>query len=1192
MSSVADSQLPPPKSWDAFEELCADLFEREWQYPQTERYGRQGQRQHGVDIFGLRNGTDNAGVQCKGKSRWPAKNLTKKEIDKEIIKAQKFTPELRELIFATTSDNDVKIQDYVHKINEDNLIGFKVYIYWWPEITRRLNRYDDLIKKHFGFTQIGSIEKKIEALAEQRSFSFPKETSEIIDREIQVELEKLRTGRFFGGFDRIEAANSLADRLLEGDLHPGSSSAKALALCWCARSLAFDQTQQASILLDAAKKFRCHREIVEIVDAILLAATGERELALANLGEIDSPTARSAAFFVFSNNRESEESLNWITEVRYTISDFDPDGKFLLLSKYLTAGKIQAALDSTKEIEEDEYIFSPVLHYTSAMAHLLQAVPDEFRSTVFEQIPFEVESFPLSSTSEMLEHIRTARFHFQKCAAAAAKLELVTTANISEDYALWLGLRDPSTSEASLKELRDSMSDRRKSLRRLNFAIRFGLAIDVDEVAKEIDRQTALTAGTSTDAALARLALAFTLPSESAVAEYLARHREQLITHLLPTSILRLEVEMLCRSGQIPLAEARIKEFGADNIDKAIGVPLLRMISEAKGDDPISLRIEEYEKAPTITALTNLTNILEDQKRWESLKLYASILFEEVPAASTARKLALAMNALGERSEIQSLLNAHPEFIEQSEFLKSLWCTCLYSAGDVETASSVLSELRMHRDQEYYRELAVDIAITSGHWEKLQIHIEEEWSDRSQRTAAELVKTAHLARNVHSTRSRDLARYVATNFPDDPAVLLAAYEVAVNGGWEESDEVSNWLKSAIELSDENGPVRQMSLRDLVDSAPEWNKREQETWLALKKGEVPIFGAAAALNRSLCDLFLVPAIANCLELDPRKRSPIFAYSGTISRNLPPASKIALDATSLITLSVLGVTDYLCECFEEIFIPHSTLRWLFEEKQRIQFHQPSRIHKAKELRALLQEGKLERFVPSVKSNIALSAEVGIELSSLISEAKVDAEESSGQRVVIRSGPVHKLDSLMKEPADLSNYADLLCSCSTLVEKLWQKGVLTTAQHEKALIYLKRNEETWPNEPVISDGATVYLDSLTVNYLQHVGALSKIKDAGLTAVVSSYENEQLSALLRYEEVIQKAELEILKLREFLEHGIATKKIRLGPLPNVDREELDRFRTHPTVSILDVAALSDVAVVDDRFLNQHQNIDLNGKL
>ncbi|WP_157019982.1 HTH domain-containing protein [Mesorhizobium xinjiangense] len=1195
MSSVADSQLLAPKSWDAFEEMCADLFEREWRYPNTERYGRQGQRQNGIDIYGRPNGAGHAGVQCKGKAKWPPKKLTVSEIDREVAKALKFRPKLTELIFTTTAENDVAIQDHVHSITEKHEQSgfFSVHVYWWSEITRRLTRHEDLIRKHFSYTQLGQIEKRIEALSEQTSKIAASTTSGgIIDREIRSERDRLRKARFFGGFDNFEAAESLASRILEGDLQSGSPSERASALCWCARLLVFGRTARAEELLSVAKGYGTPDVILGIVDAFLIAAQGDQAAALSKLTEFDLPAAKSAAFFIANKERKAVEALRWLSQVGYSPADLDPDGKFQFLAKCLEAEEWHTALVTVESFSGEDYRDTPALLFMAAMAHLVQGVPEEFRRLVIQQIPFEVESFPLITTSEMLNHYRKASEHFEYCAAAAEGLGLKSAADIAADYALWLRLRDPQSREPALEELRKSISDRRHSLRRLNFAIRFGLPVDVDEATKEIDRQTALTGGKSSDAALARFALAFKLSSEADVAEYLSQHRDQLAKHLDATSLARLEIEMLSRSGQVSLAEARLEELSRDGVDERFRLSLERMVSEARGSDPIAVRIAEYESAPSLNSLTNLINLLEERGSWEQMVHYSRLLLDAVPSVDSAKRLARALNELGREPEIHALLSDHPEFIRQSEFLKSLWCVSLFQNGDLISAAEVLAELRAEKDRADYREMAVHLAIASGDWETLATHVEAEWANREKRTAQELIRAAQLAQTVHSPRTRELTRWAVSEAQDDPRILLTAFGIATNGGWEEDEEVGAWFRTAVEKSDEADPIQRMSLSDLLDRNPAWNKREEDTWKALKRGEVPIFGAAASINRTLCDLFLIPALSNMLEPDPRRRAHVFAYSGATPRDVPKARRIALDATSLLTMGILGITDAVIESFEELAIPHTTLGWLFEEKQRIQFHQPSRIRAATELRALLQDEQLQRFVPTETVDADLSAEVGLELASLLAAAKGDANASGGQRLVVRSYPVHKTGSLMEETADLAAYSDHLCSCMNVIEKLWQKGQLTASQLEKARLYLRQNEQRWPNEPNISDGAVLYLDSLAVNYLQHVGALSKLKAAGFDAFISKDESQDLSALLKYDSIATKAEDIVENLRLSLARGIGSGKIRLGPLPVGEREGIDHFRIHPTVSILDVAPLSDAVVVDDRFINQHKNIEAGGTL
>ena len=57
------------------------------------------------------------------------------------------------------------------------------------------------------------------------------------------------------------------------------------------------------------------------------------------------------------------------------------------------------------------------------------------------------------------------------------------------------------------------------------------------------------------------------------------------------------------------------------------------------------------------------------------------------------------------------------------------------------------------------------------------------------------------------------------------------------------------------------------------------------------------------------------------------------------------------------------------------------WLFEEKQKVSFHQPSRIRDAHKLQDLLAKDVLEKLIPNAVPDSDLAAQVGDELALLI-------------------------------------------------------------------------------------------------------------------------------------------------------------------------------------------------------------------
>jgi hypothetical protein len=130
--------IPKPSNWQDFESLCKMLWGEMWSISdKIKQNGRLGQGQAGVDVYGIPKGNSKySGIQCKGKSDDLKSKLTTKEIDKEIENAKTFKPELETFIFATTSNKDVKLEQYVREKDIENRKngGFEILLYCWEDI--------------------------------------------------------------------------------------------------------------------------------------------------------------------------------------------------------------------------------------------------------------------------------------------------------------------------------------------------------------------------------------------------------------------------------------------------------------------------------------------------------------------------------------------------------------------------------------------------------------------------------------------------------------------------------------------------------------------------------------------------------------------------------------------------------------------------------------------------------------------------------------------------------------------------------------------------------------------------------------------------------------------------------------------------------------------------------------------------
>ena len=152
MPPLSSSQILPPSNWQDFESLCRDLWRELWNDPNAQKHGRQGQPQHGVDVFGRPGeGLEWAGVQCKLKSQITGSRLTRGEIEAEVKKAHSFNPALSSLTIATTAPEDTKTQEAARLITEGQLAegSFPVTVKAWDEISEELTDYPELLEKHY-----------------------------------------------------------------------------------------------------------------------------------------------------------------------------------------------------------------------------------------------------------------------------------------------------------------------------------------------------------------------------------------------------------------------------------------------------------------------------------------------------------------------------------------------------------------------------------------------------------------------------------------------------------------------------------------------------------------------------------------------------------------------------------------------------------------------------------------------------------------------------------------------------------------------------------------------------------------------------------------------------------------------------------------------------------------------------------
>src|SRR5690349_24317872 len=100
--SVITQHFQPPLYWQQFEDLTLGVFRFVFNDPRATKFGRLGQAQNGVDVYGRVNGKGELfGVQCKRMEELDKNNnpipggaISRKLLHVEIENARSFLPSL------------------------------------------------------------------------------------------------------------------------------------------------------------------------------------------------------------------------------------------------------------------------------------------------------------------------------------------------------------------------------------------------------------------------------------------------------------------------------------------------------------------------------------------------------------------------------------------------------------------------------------------------------------------------------------------------------------------------------------------------------------------------------------------------------------------------------------------------------------------------------------------------------------------------------------------------------------------------------------------------------------------------------------------------------------------------------------------------------------------------------------------
>ncbi|MFT4850037.1 MAG: hypothetical protein ACI83B_002586 [Sediminicola sp.] len=1014
----------------------------------------------------------------------------------------------------------------------------------------------------------------------------------LFDNEIIRKVTQIRHQRFFGNFDAKTESSNLLNSVLDGNLKNGSANVKTEAIAWCIRLLSLHDTDLDldSCLKSAEQLYKCE-EIDVAYFFINSKKSSNFEQEISNFISSSSKLKRDAALIVYSNLNGVPKCLEWIKSTKLPFEYFGQDGLISLFNFALNQQEWELTKKLTKYIDSNNMEESPALYSRIAISYLSEAILDpSLKGVIIQSIP--LGNFPLADDDVSLLNRRNAVNYFNKAAIAAKTFELKEACEFFEDFSLWLRVQDTMYQQEAEQEIALSMhGDAYLMLRRFSLAIKFlNQKVNLKAVEEELDSLTAKTFGKSFIAGVARYAYLLNLTkysNASNILDYLNKHKEQLQLVAPKSDLLGFEIECLINNQQVGQAEDKIKLLKENSDDESLISRYENLILEAKGGNKISLATEQFNNTDNISDLNLLVHLLQKSNETALFELYSQQIFTRTKTKENAEKLLDSKQRLKKFHDIEVFFMEYSDFQSKSPLLRYHWAWHLFRKGDIDGCLKAIEDLQLLQRDADIISLKTQCLIAKGNWKALSPVVEGVWEHKENFSVQLLLQTANLASVINVKRARDIIEFIAQKEKKNPNVLLSAYSVATNMGWENEENVSLWLNDAIQLSGSDGPIKTMSLEMIADSLTDWRENENYILDLFNDMKAPAFMVANSLNRALSNYYISPALSNSSNNDLRFNQPIPAFTSFRPILSIESSVVGFDATTILTLGFLNELGSAINYFDLIYIPHSLLSWLFNEVKETAFHQPSRISRAKEIRDSITDNEIEVVGTQYPDDVELALEVGDEIAVLLEAANASSEKKS---YVVRSLPIPKVGTYIQESADLGKLTSLVIECNHVVKALKLFGYINEQEENLALDFLVKHEEVMVDDVFLEQVAELYFDDLSISYFQTIGLLDNLLKSNFKVIVHKRTEKECNSLIKYEKHCSKVHAALDSIRSSLEEGISKNKVLLSSL-NKNTQRTYKEELSVLAELFDSDENVDGIVIDDRFCNQHPNFELNNK-
>lgn len=993
-------------------------------------------------------------------------------------------------------------------------------------------------------------------------------------QDLELKYKRAVQRSLFPQREKVDESFPLAIELLEGGFAEVSSALRRKILLRATRSTALrGDIADAERLLSAA-------HLLEGFDSELPAAArlamakGDPDGAIRLLRDEHDADSRSTLLSILAQHQGDDVAVAWLASNNLTAADLTANGVLTLCQIHLRKNDFEGLARAHAHITDQQCVEDPYLFFLRGTVRFASIFAKPYRQTALLGIPLDRFAHPVLPDSELSTHLDATIDDLQRVQPIALELGLREASRIAEAYVRWCGLLHPGRKQAALARLRKDMAELKKSaLPHVQFALAFDPEFDPTPLSSLLEKREAL-GGLDDDELRAALVLRLHGDDPHAVADFIGKHRSRLETSVSPVAIRSIEIQALAKAKEATSAKLLLDEH-KDLFPSELTALLEAEIAKAEGSDPVAEYKRVYEETKSVEALRALVSALAAKNDRLAIARYGEELYGLTGDPSYIAMAARALAHLGDDENFLRVIQDHPSIEQLDPFLARHHAWVLFRLGRLKQAKQFAEHLRGSGPEVRDLDLEIAIAVESGEWENLGATLTAYLDVAVDPSGRALIRAAHLAQASGQGPTMALMEAALQKSPDDPNVLLGAYMLLVEEGLEEEKPAAAaWFNRALDLSGPDGPIRRFEIKEILSWQTEWNERTRKINEAIIRGDMPLLVAAPGLRTTLADIVLRNFARNSTLADPRRRTAIPLFNGRRAPAKPVGvQRIALDLSALMTMGWLGFLPKVIASYPEVLIPAGALCELFEGRRRIRELQKSRLIKAKQLRDAIAQHRLKVKSPAgIRDN--LDKDVGTELATLIRAAEAD------DGIVVRPAPVHRAGA-MDEDADVSAHETRLADMHSLLAVLVDQGAVDQTTEETARRYFGVQDKGWPTPAVPAIDRALFLDGLSVVYLQSVGLLEAVLDTFPSVHIDASTEEEASSLFEHEQQTNEVLRIIDEIRDAVRKGAEVGKVVFGPRTSCAEDEEGRPESSSIHLLADLAG-AEVVVFDDRTLNK----------